>query len=579
MPYKEKDTFFESNPCFLLENNVYLFVQVRIYMRELEKKLMTNELLPIVVNQFSGKLTANILAKTPIIGIDYKYTDKCTLRTMLAALMSHLKMELWLCSSDENDQPCIISFSHKGKPRKIDLYSFIPKDELPEEGMSIDEVILGYVLPSLGTNRIFAFFGDVFDWSDIQIQLAEKAHELGQTVIVLVDGLDEDEITPRLKKFGFFTEHWLSNENELAQYLKLRLQEKTWEHVKLKLDDNDIHRIASLLIGSGFLEAEKKFDVFIMSHYLRRMHEKKACVIDKAAIDEFEAETKRELKKLENSQGLEQISLDNFNADSLAGLENLKNWLKTAKELSTPKKIGEMQLMGWNLPRGVLLMGVPGCGKSLSAKCIAALFEWPLYRLDFATVQSMWVGESEKQLKEAFDFANTRSPCVLWIDEIEKGLAVSDIDSYTKKLLGMFLTYLQESKSNVFVVATSNDVQQLPPELLRKGRFDEIFFVDLPNEAERKEILGIYLKKYLRMDLPKNFAGKAVEATKGFAASDIEGTLSQLGRRKLAYEDTDVSEAAILKLFGEATSVSKVNPAKIEAIREWGLRHAIPASN
>lgn len=578
MPDKEKDTFFEGNPCFLLENNVYLFVQVRIYMQEFKNRLMTNELLPIAVNQFSGKLTANILAKTPIIGIDYKHTDKCTLRTMLAALMSHLKMELWLCGFDENGQPCITSFSNKRKPRKIDLYSLVPKDKLPEEEMPIDEIIFGYVLPSLGANRIFAFFDDVFDWGDVQIQLAEKAHELGQTVMVLVDGLDEDEITPRLKKFGFFTEHWLSNENELAQYLKLRLQEKKWEHVKVKLDDKDIHRVASLLIGCGFLEAEKKIDVFIMSHYLKRMHEKKACVIDKAAIDIFEAETKIEIQKLENSQGLEQISLDNFSADSLAGLGNLKNWLKTTKELSTPKKIGEMQLMGWNLPRGVLLMGVPGCGKSLSAKCIAASFEWPLYRLDFATVQSMWIGESERQLKEAFDFANTRSPCVLWIDEIEKGLAVSDVDSHTKKLLGMFLTYLQESKSNVFVVATSNDVQQLPPELLRKGRFDEIFFVDLPNEAERKEILGIYLKKYLRVDLPKNFAGKAVEATKGFAASDIEGALSQLGRRKLAYEDTDISEAAILKSFGEATSVSKVNPAKIEAIREWGLRHAISAS-
>ncbi|GBU23855.1 hypothetical protein R83H12_02372 [Fibrobacteria bacterium R8-3-H12] len=115
--------------------------------------------------------------------------------------------------------------------------------------------------------------------------------------------------------------------------------------------------------------------------------------------------------------------------------------------------------------------------------------------------------------------------------------------------------------------------------MLRKGRFDEIFFVDLPNEAERRDILGMYLKKYLKIGrLSENFAKKAIAATRGFAASDIEGTLSQLGRRKLAYESTDVSEEAILKSFKEVTSVSKVNPGKIEAIREWGLKHAVPAS-
>ncbi|MDR2580080.1 MAG: AAA family ATPase [Fibromonadaceae bacterium] len=539
---------------------------------------MISKSLPVSVNQFNGKLVANIMARVPIIGIDYKNTDKCTLHTMLTALFNHLKMELWLYSLDKDGRPCIMRFPWKSKPKKTDLYSFVPKEEQTEEGLHVDKIILDYVLPSMGTNQIFAFFDEDFDWSDIQIQLAEKAHGLGQTVIVLTDNLDEEDITPRLKKFGFFTNHWVSNEEELAQYLGLCLKEKKWPGIKLELGDKEIRRIASLLTGYGFLEAEKRFNVFVMLHYLKNMLGKKPCIIDKTAIDAFEKEMKTERQKLESSQGLEQISLEHFNENSVAGLENLKSWLKTAKELSTPQKIGEMRMMGWNLPRGVLLMGVPGCGKSLSAKCIAASFEWPLYRLDFATVQNMWIGESERQLKAAFDFADTRSPCLLWIDEIEKGLSVSDNDPYTRKLLGMFLTYLQESKSNVFVVATSNDVQKLPPELLRKGRFDEIFFVDLPNEAERKEILKMYLKKYLRTDLSENFAKKAVVATEGFAASDIEGTLSQLGRKKLAYENTDISEEAILKLFKEATSVSRVNPGKIEAIREWGFKHAVVAS-
>jgi len=294
------------------------------------------------------------------------------------------------------------------------------------------------------------------------------------------------------------------------------------------------------------------------------------------ASGEDEKEIKNNLQKLGNMQGLEKISLDNFDVNSVAGLEKLKRWLETRKKLFS-QKIGEMQMIGV-VPRGVLLAGVPGCGKSLSAKCIAASFGLPLYRLDFATILNMWLGESERHLKLAFAFADSHSPCVLWIDEIEKGLAQDFDGGTTKNLLGMFLYYLQESKSGVFVVATANYVQSLPAELTRKGRFDEIFFLDLPNKAERKEILKMYLKKYLNINLSENFAKEMVAVTEGFTPSDIESTLKNLKLEKLADENKDVSEKAILKLFEGSSSISKVNPEKIEEIREWGRNHAVPAS-
>jgi len=535
---------------------------------------------PATVKQFSGNLAANILAGVPIVVINYENTDKYSIYSMLTALLGNLKIELWLYGINKDGNYCVTQFALGSKPKEVDLFSFVPEEELPEEGMSEEKIILDYVLPNMGANKIFAFFSDNFGgWCEIQMQLAEKAQEFRQTLIVLSDGLNDEYITPRLRKIGFFVSQWYPNEAELALYLGQRLKEKDWAGVTLDLGDEEIRRVASLLVGSGFLEAEKKFSVFAMKHYLRNMHKEKTCVIDRGVIDIFENKIKKEHQKLESSQGLEQVKLDDFSINSLAGLENLKNWLETTKELSSPEKILEIQQMGWKPPRGVLLMGIPGCGKSLSAKCIAVSFNLPLYRLDFATVQNKWLGESERRLKEALDFADSRSPCVLWVDEIEKGLTISDNDPWTRKLLGMFLTYLQESKSNVFVVATSNDVQQLPPELLRKGRFDEMFFVDLPNEAERKDVLGMYLKKYLKIgSLSESFAKKAIAATRGFATSDIEGTLSQLGFKKLAYERTDISEEAILKSFKNATSVSKVNPVKIEAIREWGLKHAVPAS-
>jgi len=238
---------------------------------------------PATINQFSGNLTANILAKTPIIGIDYRNTDKYTIYSMLIGLLPNLKTELWLYGIDKNNRPCITQFNWNGKPKVIDLFSFIPKREQTADGMEADEIILNYVLPRMGANNVFAFFGDNFEeWIDIQTQLAEKAQELGQTVLVLADGIDERDITPRLKKIGFFLSHWFPKEKELALYLGQRFKQKEWEGVELALGDEEIRRIASLLTGCDFLEAEKKFSVFAIKHYLKNRHEKKLALLTKA---------------------------------------------------------------------------------------------------------------------------------------------------------------------------------------------------------------------------------------------------------------------------------------------------------
>lgn len=178
---------------------------------------------------------------------------------------------------------------------------------------------------------------------------------------------------------------------------------------------------------------------------------------------------------------------------SVGGLNGLQQWLENQRQLLT----ADLKARKLRPPRGVLLVGVPGCGKSLSAKFIAATWNLPLYRLDFAAIQGMYVGQSENRLKEAFESADNASPCILWIDEIEKGLAANANDSsgVTTRMIGQFLFWLQESTEKVFVVATANDVTKLPPELLRKGRFDELFFVDLPEEQEREDIINLYIKR------------------------------------------------------------------------------------
>jgi SpoVK/Ycf46/Vps4 family AAA+-type ATPase len=233
-------------------------------------------------------------------------------------------------------------------------------------------------------------------------------------------------------------------------------------------------------------------------------------------------------------------------------------------------------------PRGVLLVGVPGCGKSLTAKAIAQSWSMPLYRLDLANIHGQYLGQSEGRLKEALATADHVAPCVLWIDEIEKGLAGATRGSSdggtSTRLVGHFLYWLQEARSRVFVVATANDVSKLPPELLRRGRFDELFFVDLPTTEERKEIISIYVERGLKRLPEATLMNELVELSEGFAGSDIESAVREVV--KAAYLDGDnvVSNDLFKRSFQNVVPLAKTSPEQIESIRAWGRERAVPAS-
>lgn len=285
-----------------------------------------------------------------------------------------------------------------------------------------------------------------------------------------------------------------------------------------------------------------------------------------------------ELSKFKDSifgelTGIERIRLnDDY---QVGGLSNLNTWLEKRKVLM------KTDLSGTKLhpPKGVLLCGVPGCGKSLSAKNIAAKWELPLYRLDMSTILGMYVGESEQNLREALETAERMAPCVLWIDEIEKGLATGAGDSsVTKRLVGQFLFWLQESLSKVFIVATANDVSTLPPELLRKGRFDEIFFVDLPTEQERTDIIDLCFWKYTNHAIPKHLVAELASLSEGFSGSDIDAVVHDIGSEMLFNNTIELPNTDyILSLFRNVVPFSKSNPEELMAIRNWGMHRAVAA--
>jgi hypothetical protein len=271
--------------------------------------------------------------------------------------------------------------------------------------------------------------------------------------------------------------------------------------------------------------------------------------------------------------GIERVQVPAAGQD-VGGLSSLRAWLRRRHELM----VADLRGSELRPPRGVLLVGVPGCGKSLSAKAIAAEWRLPLYRLDLASILGQYVGQSENRLREALNTADRVAPCVLWIDEIEKGLAgQNDSTGVGRRLLGQFLFWLQESHSRVFVVATANDVRSLPPELLRKGRFDELFFVDLPDEADRREIIALYHRRYVKADVEPGQLDKLVGMSEGFAGSDIESALYEVGAELLLSHGEPIAPGFVESAFANTSPLSRTNPEQIEDIRNWGRERAVPA--
>ncbi len=288
-----------------------------------------------------------------------------------------------------------------------------------------------------------------------------------------------------------------------------------------------------------------------------------------------------ELNKLKfellNRSGHLRFEYDTARFADVAGLARLKTWVSHRRPAFLPAPATDNG-SGIRLdpPKGMLLLGVQGCGKSLAAKAVAGGFGVPLVRLDFGTLYNKYHGETEKNLREALESAEQLEPCVLWMDEIEKGLASSDSDGgVSRRVLGYLLTWMAERRSKVFIVATANQVHELPPELLRKGRFDEIFFVDLPDATVRAEIFRIHLDKR-RIDWGAFSLIALADASEGFSGAEIEQAV--VGAMYAAHaEGGPLSEAQLLHELSATRPLSVLMAEKVNALRAWALERTVPA--
>jgi hypothetical protein len=275
--------------------------------------------------------------------------------------------------------------------------------------------------------------------------------------------------------------------------------------------------------------------------------------------------------------GLLEFYTESINFSELGGLDVLKGWLDLRKAAFT----GDDKSLGVDPPKGILLLGVQGSGKSLAAKCVAGSWNVPLLRLDFGSLYAKYLGDSEHNVRDVLIQAEAMAPCVLWIDEIEKGITSDGSGStdggVSRRLLATILTWMAEHKAKVFLVATANDVSQLPPELLRKGRMDEIFFVDLPNREIRSDILRIHLNK--RKLNPVNFSlEKIAEACEGFSGAEIEQAIVAAIYVALS-EHITVNTEHIINEMHLSKPLSILMSEKIAKLRQWALGRTVLASS
>ncbi|GAB4240499.1 MAG: AAA family ATPase [Acidobacteriota bacterium] len=408
----------------------------------------------------------------------------------------------------------------------------------------------------------FKDLGDLLSDSAVRRLVKELLARFAQSRSTLVLSAPGIELPPDIADWAVIHRLLLPGVEELKGVVRDVLQAVRLERpVTIELSPDGLERLVRSLRGLTLKQARQ-----VLAY---------AVLLDGKLSEEdvgLVAERKAEMIA---DEGLLEFYPVQGNRYELGGFRRLKDWLQRARLGFTT----EAKRYNLSPPRGILLVGVQGCGKSLAAKSVAREWQMPLLKLDATRLYAKYVGESERNFRRATQQAEALAPIVLWIDEIEKALAAGGGDAdggLSRRILGFFLTWLQEKPEGVFVVATANDIAALPPELLRKGRFDEIFFVDLPDEEERRQIFEIHLR--LRNFDPTIFdlAGLS-RATEGFSGAEIEQLVTTALYRSLQ-ERKPLSTSLLLQEATATRPLSVTRKEDIESLRRWAAGRFVPAN-
>lgn len=402
--------------------------------------------------------------------------------------------------------------------------------------------------PYMSDTRVIRVFRD----------LSSRLRSRSQTIVITAPVL---RLPVELEKDITVVDFGLPGADEIVEVLDTVLAAiKTAPNVNSSLTDAQREQLIKSCQGLTLDEVEAVF--------ARSLVQKKSLDVD-IVLDEK--------KQIIRKSGLLEYYPANESLKDVGGMENLKEWLRKRAQCFSEKAAD----FGLPAPKGVLLLGVQGCGKSLVAKAIASHWNLPMLRMDVGKIFGSLVGQSEENVRRAIQVAESVAPCVLWADELEKGFAGVAGSGYgdsgtTARVFATFITWMQEKTSPVFIVATANDVSQLPPELLRKGRFDEIFFIDLPDTEEREDIFRIHIKKRDRN--PDSYdLDELAKRTKGFSGAEIEQAVVA-GLFAAFDAGRDLEQRDIEAEIEDVVPLSVMMREDIEALREWAQLRTRPAS-
>ncbi|QEY18656.1 AAA family ATPase [Cellvibrio sp. KY-GH-1] len=365
-------------------------------------------------------------------------------------------------------------------------------------------------------------------------------------------------LPPELSRYSASYALTLPDDDKIMEIIREEAKDWSDRHAsaRVKTDNITLKKLVNNLQGMNASDVRRLVrgaiwnDGSLNEDDLPRINKAKFALLDMEGVVSFEQQT------------------EDFS--NVGGLHNLKRWLLTRRDAFNDD---DSKL---DRPKGILLLGVQGGGKSLAAKAVAGLWGLPLMRMDVGALYNKFHGETERNLREALKLADAMSPCVLWLDEIEKGMAQDGNDNgVSQRLLGSLLTWMAERRTRVFIVATSNDISRLPPELIRKGRLDEIFFVDLPEPAVRKDIFSIHLRK--RDCAVANFDLEQLSAaTQGFSGSEIEQAIIA-ALYSAAAEAKPLTTEILLREITATSPLSVVMAEQITQLRIWAEDRTIPA--
>lgn len=378
------------------------------------------------------------------------------------------------------------------------------------------------------------------------------------------------ELPVELEKEITIVEFDLPNFQEIKTVLRAMIDaNRSGGRIAIALTPEEEERLAKAALGLTLHEAENAFARAMV----------KDGRLDVSDVEVILEEKRQTIKK----SGILEFVRADLKIEDVGGLENLKRWLMKRNK----SWLDSAAVYGLPAPKGVLITGVPGCGKSLIAKAVSAMWQLPLLRLDMGKIFSGLLGSSEENMRKAIKTVEAVAPSILWIDEIEKGfsgMSGAGDSGTSSRIFGSFLTWMQEKTKPVFVIATANNIHALPPEMMRKGRFDEIFFVDLPTRKERKEIFRVHLGKRLKdpkvigdFQLHDGTLDVLAEMTEGFVGAELEQIVIS-GLFEAFSEDRSVTLADFQKAIRNTVPLSVTQYEQIQSIREWANVRAVAAT-